>query len=244
MTNKLVALVGGGAGNIGIGIVRQLLNVGAIVYVPSRDQARLDKLADYVRDVPSGKMIPIQIDISQLEQAEALIADIARINGRLDVAVASLGGWWTGPPLAKIPLVDWQSLLDSNLTAHFILARAVVPQLQMQGSGTYVAIAGPGNVLYAPNSTLMNIVGQAQVQLIENLAREARPQGVQVYQLFIANILTRERPHLQGGRPGWITPEQVGERVLALHQGLIDNPESVRQLYVPFELAELLKSML
>ena len=104
LSNK-IAVVVGGAGNVGEGIVRALLAEGAEVVVPSRSADRLTKLTHYVETVQGGQLHTVLTDVSVPDQANRLRDDVLSQFGRLDMVVASLGGgWWQGTPLLTVPM--------------------------------------------------------------------------------------------------------------------------------------------
>ena len=228
-----VAVVGGGTGNIGEGIVRALLRSGLRVVVPSRSRDRLEALRGYVReaDVSDARLETLEADVSDFGEAESFVAEVLKRHGRIDLGVASLGGWWRGSPLMETGWADWQQVTRDNLQSHYTFARHVLPVMRQQGAGTHVMIGGPGNLLYAPASSLISIAGTAQLQMARIFAQEAGQYGVRVYQLFIADILDRQRGG--GRREGWITPDDVGEYALTLH---LEHPPETSQKLMPQDL--------
>lgn len=57
--DQKIAVVAGGAGGVGEGIVRALLKNGATVVVPSRTKYKLDRLKEYTADIPNGTLITV-----------------------------------------------------------------------------------------------------------------------------------------------------------------------------------------
>ena len=55
--NEKTVFVAGGAGSVGEGIVRSLLQAGATVITISRHQEKLDALRDYLGDVVSDRLV-------------------------------------------------------------------------------------------------------------------------------------------------------------------------------------------
>ncbi|MFI1705000.1 SDR family NAD(P)-dependent oxidoreductase [Streptomyces griseoruber] len=216
-----VVVVGGGTGNIGEGIVRAGLKSGATVVVPSRSQTRLDALQRYVTDagIDATRLELVRTDIGTFDGARDFVESVASKHGRIDLSVASLGGWWSGPPLLHTEDSAWKSVMANNLDAHYYFARHAVPIVSRTG-GAHILIGGPGNLLPNPRSTLITIAGHAQLALSQLLDAEAKPLGGRVYQLFVANIFDRQRgrQHDDGNeRPDVITPDQIGSKVVELH---------------------------
>ncbi|WP_242063193.1 SDR family NAD(P)-dependent oxidoreductase [Nostoc sp. FACHB-892] len=106
LENK-VALILGGAGNVGEGIVRAFLKAGTIVAVPSRKVEKLEELRTYLGELAQGdRFIPIVGEIGQIDSAESIRDQLLKQFGRLDAVVASLGGWWFGNrPLTEVSII-------------------------------------------------------------------------------------------------------------------------------------------
>lgn len=215
LSDKIV-LVAGGAGEVGEGIVRQFLQAGATVVVPSRGQEKLDALRQRLDAKDNEKLVTLTGNIGDEAGAEALRDEILAKYGRLHHAVASLGGWWQGQPLTEISLETWHRLLDNSLTAHFISARAFLPLLQAT-NGSYTLINGGGALHPVPTAGPVSTSAAAQIMLGKVLAAENGPHGVRVNNLVLATpVRTRSRPD---GQSGWLTADDAGRYCIALATG-------------------------
>lgn len=134
----MIALIAGGTGNVGEGIVRAFLKEGATVVVPSRNAETLDQLCGYLGSFATNRFVPLVGHIRQIEGAERLRDEVLNKFGRLDAVVASLGRSWDGElPLTEVPMETWQQYLENNLTSHFVAARTFLPVLVQQKGGSY-----------------------------------------------------------------------------------------------------------
>ncbi len=207
--NGKTALIAGGTGGVGEGIVRAFLNQGATVVVPSRSQEHLEQLVNELAGPATEFLIPLIGDMSDTEAAEELRHQILGKVGQLDAVVASLNGRWNEDiPLIKTSLDDWRRMIDSNLTAHFIAARTFLPVL---GRGSSYTLIGGGAALKPiPNYGLVCIPAAAEVMLTQMLIEEMRGSGVRINEVILNSyILTRERDG--EGHPEWITADEVGQ---------------------------------
>lgn len=213
--NGNIILVAGGAGAVGEGITRQFISAGATVVVPSRSLEKGDQLRDLVGNPPAEQLVTLTGSIGDESGADELRRQIVDRYGRLDHAVASLGGWWQGKPLIKIDLERWQQVLHNNLTTHFIMARAFVPLLAPPGS--YTLISGDAGINPVPNAGPVSTAAAALIMLGKVLAAENGPGGVRVNNLVLGTpIITRARPN---GKPEWLTADEVGRYCVALASG-------------------------
>lgn len=202
------ALIAGGTGGVGEGIVRTFLNEGATVVVPSRSDDRLQQLVDQLDNSATEHLMPIVGDFSDTEAAEELRHQILNKVGQLDAVVASLNGRWNEDvPLVKTSLDDWRRMIDSNLTAHFIAAKTFLPVLDRGSS--YTLIGGGAALKAMPNYGPVCIPAAAEVMLTQVLIEEMKGSGVRINEVILNSyILTRERDGT--GHPEWITADEVG----------------------------------
>jgi NAD(P)-dependent dehydrogenase (short-subunit alcohol dehydrogenase family) len=206
-------VVAGGAGGVGEGIVRALLKHGARVLVSSRSEEKLRALQAYCQDVPTGELLPLVGDLGDEESARALQSKIYEQFRELDLAVASLGGWWQGKPLTSVDMATWERILRENLTAHFLAIKMLVPLLHPK-TGSYVHVNGFGAEQPFPMAGPVAMAAAAQKSMALTLAAELSPTGIRVYELILGPIQTRRR---QGkGEKDWYTPEEVGEEIAGL----------------------------
>ena len=207
-----------------------LLDRGATVVVPSRSPEKIAALRDYVGP-RQAKLVTVETDVSDEARAGKLVDDVVREHGAIDLAIASLGGWWRGPDLVDIPAETFSRVVSSTLLAHFVCARSVLSAMRARRQGTYVFIGGPGGVTFVPSSSPITVSGTAQLTMAQAFAREMRSHGIRVLQLFVAKIRTRERG--RGPAPGWITPEDIGHHIVDIHDGVVDRPDLTVRSFLP-----------
>ena len=206
-------VVAGGAGGVGEGIVRALLKHGARVLVPSRSEEKLRGLQAYCQDIPTGELLPLVGDLGDEESARTLQSKIYEQFRELDLAVASLGGWWQGKPLTSVDMATWERILRENLTAHFLAIKMLVPLLHPK-TGSYVHVNGFSAEQPYPMAGPVAMAAAAQKSMALTLAEELSPTGIRVYELILGPIQTRRREGQ--GQQDWYTPEEVGEEIAGL----------------------------
>ena len=206
-----VALVLGGSGEVGEGVVRALLGAGAVVAVCSRDNARLSAIHDRLPVEWDGRYVPVVGDLSTPAGARAVGERVEVVCGRLDVVVASIGAWWHKAPIIFSTLEDWQRVLATNLTLHYLAATALLPLINKRAGSSYVFINSAAADVPVPNSGLMSVSAHAALMLMRVLASEHRHEPVRVNALVLGTpILSRSRPD---GDTDWLTAGEVGEYV-------------------------------
>lgn len=203
-----IALIAGGTGGVGEGIVRAFLKEGATVVVPSRSSENLEQLRGYLGERAGDRFVPVVGDMSDTESSEKLRDEVINKVGRLDAVVASINGRWNEDiPLVKTSLDDWRRMLESNLTSHFIAARTFLPVLQRGSS--YTLIGGGAAEQAIPNYGLVCVPAAGQVMLTQVLVEENKGSGIRINEVVLHSLIaTRERPG--DGHPEWLTADEVG----------------------------------
>ena len=143
---KRVALVTGGANGIGRAISRQLLAAGWFLGII--DVARADMRRSFPARTRS--VVLIEGDVREEETAARAVAALIERFGRLD-ALVSNAGMMIRKPLRRLTLVEWHRVIDTNLTATFLFARAAEKELR-KARGAIVTIASTRALMSEPNT--------------------------------------------------------------------------------------------
>lgn len=199
-------VVAGGAGVAGETVASGLLRHGAAVAVTSRAERRL---ADVREALGSSQLHCFTGDMSDLAATEAIRDEIVETLGRIDGVVASLGGWWEGPPLTELDPAIWHRIVADNLTSHFIAARAFLPALFGLPDAVYVTLGGVGATIPIPHAAPVSVTGAAQTRLLACLAAEHT--GVRLHEVRIMTPIVTRHWDRADRELEWLTGEQVGD---------------------------------
>ncbi|NVO32274.1 SDR family NAD(P)-dependent oxidoreductase [Hymenobacter lapidiphilus] len=206
-----VILVAGGTGGVGEEIVRYLLEAGAIVAVPSRSEANLQRLRDYCADAGPGQLHTLVQEMSTPDGADTVRHWLLeRTGGRLDAVVAALNGRFYGKAFHTLSWAEWQDFLANYITAHFLTARTFLPLLLERGAGRYLMINGGAATQVYPGVVELSVAASAQLAMTKGLALESAHSGVQLASLVLySRVATR---HEAATQPHQLTSRQVAER--------------------------------
>ena len=116
------ALVTGGSRGIGRKIAAGYLRQGARVYITARKAAACDATAAELSSL--GTCISLPADVSTVEGARALAAEIARRESTLDILVNNAGAAW-GEAFETFPEKGWDKVMDLNVKTPFFLTQAL-----------------------------------------------------------------------------------------------------------------------
>lgn len=134
---RVIVVTGGGSG-IGRCTAHELASLGAHVVITGRDQAKLDKVADEIRE-DGGKVSTKTFDIREESLVRDGIAAILAETGRIDGLVNNAGGQFASPA-AMISAKGFDSVVRNNLTGGFIVARECFNQWMSTHGGSIVNI--------------------------------------------------------------------------------------------------------
>ena len=191
-----VAVVCGGTGEVGEGIVAGLLIAGARVAVPSRSGERLAVLADRLEaaGAPTEKLVPLVGDVSEMpDGAHDVAEELSRLTGRPDLVVVSLGSWVMTDALADLEIDVWDDIIDGDLRAHQLAAAAFVPLMRGRKGAMYVQINGAAARYPVPGAGAVSVAAAAKVMAAQVMAAEEAGHGIQVETLILGPIKTRSR---------------------------------------------------
>ncbi|MDR7554154.1 MAG: SDR family NAD(P)-dependent oxidoreductase [Armatimonadota bacterium] len=175
-----VVLVSGAAHGIGRGICEAFARHGAQVWATDVLAAELEETVRRCR-AASGRAEGRVLDVTDAAAVEALVADIGRIAGGVEILVHAAGGvqGQVMQPVERVTPQQWHAIVDANLTGAFHLVRAVVPQMKARGFGRIVTISSGAGRSYS--QTGIQAYASAKAGLIgftRQIARELGAFGI------------------------------------------------------------------
>ena len=136
-----VALVTGASRGIGAEVARTFARAGATVVTVARDAEALEARRAEIES-EGGRAVPVAVDLSRSDgTAEAaLMAEIERQGGQLDILVLNAALLGELEPLAALNSKVWDEVIAVNLTAPFRLLRLLHPFLAFSDAGRCIFV--------------------------------------------------------------------------------------------------------
>jgi NAD(P)-dependent dehydrogenase (short-subunit alcohol dehydrogenase family) len=217
MSKNKVAVVTGAAHGIGRATTRRLLDDGWLVGALDVAGAGLERAFGK----QSRRVLVIEGDLGEEATAKHAIATTIERFGQLD-GVVSNAGIMVRKPIRQLTLEEWRRVLDVNLTAAFLLAKAAEKPLR-QTKGAFISIASTRAAMSEPDTESYSASKGGLVALTHALALSLAPVRVNCISPGWIAVKDydklRRKDHVQhpAGRVG--RPEDIAEIIAYLLDG-------------------------
>ena len=143
LEGKVVAVLGGGGANNGIGRATAILfaKLGAKIAVLDINSEAAGETAKLINGVAENAASVWQVDALNKDQVDKTVSGILEKHNRIDVWAHLVGGHKGRTLIEEIPVDVWTSNIEINLTSAFIGARAILPVMKRQRSGKIVLVS-------------------------------------------------------------------------------------------------------
>jgi gluconate 5-dehydrogenase len=171
-----VALVTGASRGLGWAIARALASAGAHVALNGRDEAALAMRAAELNELgASCEQRPF--DVTDEAATAAAIAAVAEKHGRLDIVVAN-AGIQHRRPLTEFASADFNRVIETNLTAPWLLAREAARVMLPRRAGRIIFVSSMMDRIARPTVSAYIASKGGVSALTRALAVELAPHGI------------------------------------------------------------------
>ena len=231
-----VALITGGGSGIGEVCAKELVRCGAKAAICDVSQESIDRVVKEIRNL-GGEAIGVKGDVTRETDQAKFIEKTIEAFGRLNILIPCAGiirdgtvvttDKETGKVIKKMSLVDWQSVIDINLTGTFLSVRDAI-EAMVNG--------GWEGIIFIISS--INKVGQiGQLNYSSTKVADALMPKILVGEFMLRKI---RNIRVVGIAPGYVgTPilkamdQKVLETILKdVHLGRLVEPEEVVRLMI------------
>jgi len=225
ITGKTVALTGAAQG-LGAAMALDLAERGARLALIDVNVEKLDAIATQTRAL-GAEARAYSADVSSEDEVVAAYAQISADFGALDVAIANAGVLRDGLLVKakegsiteKLPLEDWQTVINVNLTGVFLCGREAAAQMIELGKG--------GCIVNISSISRHGNFGQTNYS--------AAKSGVAAMTVVWAKELAKHRIRSNAIAPGFIAteilnsmkPEALEKAAAAIPSGRLGTPQEI-----------------
>jgi gluconate 5-dehydrogenase len=126
-----VALVTGGACNLGFDMALALAEAGADIAITSRSEESAQQSARVIAQQTGRRAAGFACDVRFEDQVSELVAAVIAAFGRIDILVNNAGNVSSTPenkPLEQRPVEEWEFTVDVNMKGVFLVSKHVVAE--------------------------------------------------------------------------------------------------------------------
>lgn len=204
-----VALVTGGARNIGRAIALALASGGAHVAVNTRSAlSQAQGVANEVRAL-GVEAEAYLADLADRGQIESMAQDVIRRFGRIDLLILNAAVREHGP-FTEISYEDWRRILAIGLDSAFLLTKACLPSMMESGGGCIVTLGGVTALLGAKGRAHVAAAKHGLVGFTKALANDLAEYNIRVNCVSPGQIDTARAPG--NDRPNRIDQIPLGRK--------------------------------
>ena len=178
---KRIALVTGAGRGIGRSIAIQLAKDGVDVAVTSRTESELDEVVSQIQ-AAGVRGLKLVGDMENHESLRGLVAAVSGELGSINVLVNNAG---IGSSSAPQPFIDfddefWHKTMSINVTAPYLLSKAVLPSMVEANWGRIINIASINSKVSALHGAAYAVSKHALGGLTKSVALEHAQDGITV----------------------------------------------------------------
>jgi 3-oxoacyl-[acyl-carrier protein] reductase len=178
LENK-VALVTGGSRGIGRAIALEFAARGAAVVVNyNKSPEAAEEVVNKIKE-SGGKAAAFQADVSDLQQAEALVKFTIETFGDLSILVNN-AGITRDKLIMMMPEADWDAVINTNLKSTFNCSKAAVKHMLRKHTGRIINMASVAGLMGNGGQTNYSASKAGQIGFTKALAREVAARNITV----------------------------------------------------------------
>lgn len=174
--SERVAIITGASSGLGMAIARKLASAGTKLVLAARNKPRLEALVAEFKAM-NCTAIACPTDVTREAEVINMVNTAVDTFGRLDILVNS-AGIVQHKPTVDVTTAEWQSIIDTNLTAVFMASREAMKVMQQQRRGRIVNIGSASALVPRADAIAYTAAKFAVSGLTHALALEGRPFGI------------------------------------------------------------------
>jgi NAD(P)-dependent dehydrogenase (short-subunit alcohol dehydrogenase family) len=176
MSGKLggrTALITGASKGLGKAMAIALAEEGARVGLVSRDRTLLDAIAAEI----GANAVVFQTDVTSEDQVRKLETDVKNAFGRVDILINN-AGINCRKNITDFTLEEWRSVMDTNVTAAFLMCRSFIPLMRGTGYGRIINMSSIMSWVSLPQRAAYSASKSALLGMTRAVALELAAEGI------------------------------------------------------------------
>ncbi|HSJ21364.1 MAG TPA: 3-oxoacyl-ACP reductase family protein [Nocardioidaceae bacterium] len=170
-----IAIVTGAGQGIGKAVAEKLASEGASVVVTDINESTAKDTAEAI----GGGAVGLHTDVTSRESVADMVEQVKNQFGRIDVLVNN-AGWDKAGPFVDSDPADWDRVIAINLYGVLNTAKAVLPIMAEQGSGSVVNLGSDAGRVGSSGEAVYSAAKGGVIAFTKSLAREMARHQVNV----------------------------------------------------------------
>jgi gluconate 5-dehydrogenase len=213
------ALITGGSRGLGLEMSRALGEAGAELVIVGRDAEHLQQAQ---RDLASTcpRVEILQADLATPDEATRMCEEALSRFAPIDILINNVGGRRINFPTEEMPLAEWQTIVDLNLTQAFLCTRLIGGAMLARRRGRVINVASISGLVAGKHmrGRSYETCKAALAMFTKAVAADWAPLGVTVNAIAPGTFLTdanrrwfSQRPELKAEIEATVPMGRLGE---------------------------------
>ena len=229
LKNK-VAIITGGTGALGRGVVKKFLDEGARVlttYIVERECEECRELLSSYEKSLIYKLTDVTVETDMMEAVDTVIKSF----GKIDFLINIVGGFLY-KELKDTTVEEFDKMIDMNLKSCFICCKSVIPEMIDKSYGKIINIAAKPALKGSAGMSVYGASKAGVARITESLADEVKDFNINVNAVIPGTIDTprnrKDMPDRDFSK--WVKPEELAEVILNL---CLDDSKLINGAVIP-----------
>jgi 3-oxoacyl-[acyl-carrier protein] reductase len=216
LLSEKTALITGAGRGIGRGIALAFAEQGCAIAAVARTADEVNATVDAVKRAGS-RALALVGDVSNAQDVRGMVDETLKSFGRIDILVNN-AGFACFKPFTELSLEEWQRTLNVNLTATFLMIKAVLPSMIARKGGRIINISSVAGLKPLVDQSAYCASKHGVNGLSKVLAMELRQYGIGVHAVCPGGVDTRlaQEAMPERDKSDWMTPEDIAHACLYL----------------------------
>ena len=173
-----IAIVTAAGSGIGRASAMALAREGAEVVVTDISSKSSDAVAKEIA-AAGGRALALPTDVCNDDSLKDLVAETSRRFGRIDV-LHSHAGLQVEGTLEEVQPAAMDDSWRTNVRAHFMAARLVIPHMRKQGGGAIIVTSSNSGVFYDREMIAYTTSKHAVIAMVRQIAVDYGPDNIRI----------------------------------------------------------------
>lgn len=175
----MVAFVTGASSGFGAAIACRFAQDGLRVVAAARRIDRLETLREEFGDL----ILPVALDVRVRTQVESVVRELPPQFAEIDILVNNAGLSQNLEPAYRVPLEDWEVMVDTNIKGLLYCTRLILPAMVARNRGHIVNIGSVAAVNAYPGGNVYGATKAFVRQFSHNLRADLLGTAVRVTEI-------------------------------------------------------------